>query len=505
MDFAGNDYIYFPKPKKEEIAKIKKNINKINSNNNGEMEIDSEDSDDGYITVDSKNFNIDLENSQINPQTNLDTTGIKYKKPIDTNVCVIRYKTLEKESEKTVLQLYKCKKCNGYLIRYSYLIPLPEKDKYNWICEFCFNMNQNLYIENCNLPIKDCVEKCVCEPQKLNKHNEDDDTSLILCLDTSESMSDSYKIDETLSEQLSKIRGNKIGYSITRLELVKLAMENTINSLLKKYPKVKVGLITFGTEVTIKGDCLSNLLIVKENDLYKESNLESIGKNNTNLIKSEINISSKELIKSIREIKEEGNTTLGPAVLLGLSLLNEAKIGSRIFVCTDGESNKGVGTFWNTEEKVKEFYIKMGNIAKEKGIVISLIAFEDCESKIDILKNMVYNSGGDIFRVNPNMILDEVNDFLENKALASQVEIKINLNKCMTFRDEEKNDIINDGSTILKNIGNVTKEKETYFELKFKHAEQLAKIKEINYDDFAFLIFQIEIIYRKKKEENILE
>ena len=166
-------------------------------------------------------------------------------------------------------------------------------------------------------------------------------------------------------------------------------------------------------------------------------------------------------------------------------------------MCTDGESNKGVGTFWNTEENVKEFYIKMGNIAKEKGIVISLIAFEDCESKIDILKNMVYNSGGDIFRVNPNLILDEVNDFLENKALASQVEIKINLNKCMTFRDEEKNDIINDGSTILKNIGNVTKEKETYFELKFKHAEQLAEIKEINYDDFTFLIFQIEIIYRK--------
>ena len=328
---AGNDYIYFPKPKKEKIAKIKKNINKINSNNNGEMEIDSEDSDDGYITVDSKNFNIDLENSQINPQTNLNTTGIIFKKPIDTNVCVIRYKTLEKESEKTVLQLYKCKKCNGYLNRYSYLIPLPEKDKYNWICEFCFNMNQNLYIENCNLPTNDCVEKCICEPQNLKKRNEDDDTSLILCLDTSESMSDSYTIDETLSEQLSKIRGNKIGYSITRLELVKLAMENTINSLLKKSPKIKVGLITFGPEVEIKGDCLSNNLIVKGIDLYKEQNLESIGKNNIYLIKSEINKSSKQIIKSIREMKDGGSTPLGPAVFLGLTLLNQAKIGSRIF------------------------------------------------------------------------------------------------------------------------------------------------------------------------------
>ena len=68
-------------------------------------------------------------------------------------------------------------------------------------------------------------------------------------------------------------------------------------------------------------------------------------------------------------------------------------------------------------------------MAKEKGIVISLIAFEDSESEIDLLKNMIELSGGDIFRVNPEFILDEVNDFFENKAIASDVEIKLNLNK----------------------------------------------------------------------------
>jgi hypothetical protein len=46
--------------------------------------------------------------------------------------------------------------------------------------------------------------------------------------------------------------------------------------------------------------------------------------------------------------------------------------------------------------------------------------------------------GGDIFRVNPEYIIDDVNDFLENRAIASEIEIKLNLNKCMTFRDEEK-------------------------------------------------------------------
>ena len=137
-------------------------------------------------------------------------------------------------------------------------------------------------------------------------------------------------------------------------------------------------------------------------------------------------------------------------------------------------------------------------MAKEKGIVISLIAFEDSNSEIDILKYMIENSGGDIFRVNPKYILDEVNDFLENKAIASDVEFKMNLNKCMTFRDEEKNNMSNEDSTILKKIGNITHEKEDYFELKFKHATKLSEINEINFDELNHLIFQIEIIYKKR-------
>ena len=143
---------------------------------------------------------------------------------------------------------------------------------------------------------------------------------------------------------------------------------------------------------------------------------------------------------------------MGPAIFLSLYLMNNAKIGSRIFLCTDGESNEGIGSLYESDKAI-EFYTKVGQIAKEKGIVISLIAFEDSESQINILKNMIELSGGDIFRVNPKFILDEVNDFLENRAIASDVEIRMNLNKCMTFRDEDKKELINEGSTIIKKVG----------------------------------------------------
>jgi hypothetical protein len=467
------------------------------------MKIDnsnSEDSDEEYLSVDSNNFNIDLENSKSNIPMNLNAApGVKFKKAIDTNACVIRYKTLEEEPEICLPQTYQCKKCNAYLNKYSKLIPMGDKNKYEWKCEFCFNENKDLFIEEKNLPKNECVEKIILEQPTMKEENkEDDDSSLIFCLDNSGSMSASYHITKELEQKFNKIRGSNIRGSISRLEMVKLSVENIINSLLKKTPEVKVGLLTFESDIEIKGDCLSNFVKIENEYLYDTLKLESIGKKNTNLIKSPINKSFEKIIKSLREIKNKGCTALGPAALLSLSLLNNAKIGSRIFLCTDGESNEGLGDISGNKEEAKKFYTNLGNIAKEKGIVISLISFEDSESSINILKNMIEISGGDIFRVNPKYILDDVNDFLENKVIASEVEIKMNLNKCLTFRDEEKENMINDGSTIIKNIGNATKEKETYFELKFKHSKNLAEIKEINFDKLNNLIFQCEINYKKK-------
>ena len=161
-------------------------------------------------------------------------------------------------------------------------------------------------------------------------------------------------------------------------------------------------------------------------------------------------------------------------------------------------SNLGIGDISQDKESAKLYYTKIGEIAKEKGIIINLITFEDSESEINVLMNMIQNSGGEIIRVNPQAILDGFNDLLENEAIASEVEIKMNLNKCMTFRDQEEKDMINDNSTIIQKLGNVSKETETYYELKFKKSIILAEMKDINFDELKNLIFQIIIKYKNK-------
>ena len=325
MEFAGNEFIYLSKLKKEKINKIKKseednkgeaptiNQSKETLDNSSQkinkpgLQVDSDDSDDSYLSVNSNSFNIDLENSQLNNQNNfMPAPNIKFKKAIDTNVCVIRYNTLEKEPENVVSELYKCQKCNAYLNKYSVLNQTLEKDKYDWKCEFCFYINKDLRIDKCNLPLNDCVEKCIIQPQtEKEKNKEDDDSSLIFCLDKSSSMSQSYYINEELKEKFNKIKGDLIGNRITRLDMVKISIENIINTLIKKSPKVKVGLVTFGSEIDVKGDCLSNIIMVRGNDLVNESKLVSLGKENTNLIKTEINKSSNKILNSLRKIKEK--------------------------------------------------------------------------------------------------------------------------------------------------------------------------------------------------------
>ena len=549
MEFAGNKYIYLSKMKKEKIQKIRKSekenegdapipiptgdepkediSNKLNQFNQGNMmqksegSVISDDSDDGYLEVNAKDFNIDLLNSKIQMNNQQAAPDLKFKKAIDTNVCVIRHSSLEKQAEEELAKLYKCEKCQAYLNKYSNLNLTSEPDKYEWKCEFCFNLNK-LNIEKNNLPKCEIIETCL-EPVVAQEQNLDDDSSLIFCFDISGSMCQSYNVGKALKDKFNKILGRKpkqryyqniesddFDFSnydfnqnntnyISRLDLVKLSIENNIKSLLKNSPNVKVGIVSFGSEIEVKGDCLSNVMIIKEKDMNNETKIKSLGVENTNLIKAPIKQSSPNIIKSLRATEENGSTALGPAVLFSLSLLNKSKVGSRIFLCTDGMSNLGIGDISEDREKAKDFYVNIGNMAKEKGIVISLITFEDSESEIEILKNMVEYSGGEIIRVNPNEILDGFNDLLENKTLATDVQMKINLNKCMTFRDQEKKDLTNEFSSLFKKLGNVTKETENYYELKFKHASKLADMNEIDFDHLKNIIFQTEISYRNVK------
>ena len=304
----------------EEISqKLEKYSSKKKERKNSGSDMDL--SDDACLSVCSAGFDKDLEEND-DEEISVDEEappipekkGQIFRKEIDTNICQIRYDKLEKLSDNLVLKTYKCKKCQAYLNKHSNLVESKEKDKFDWKCEFCSEMNEGLAINKKDIPINDAVDNCLEAPLEMEKKTvEDNDSSLIFCFDISGSMCQSYDVGKELKDKFNKIRGIKkkahlfnqdydddnIDFTnfdfnqdntsyLSRLDLVKLSIEENINSLLKKSPNVKVGIVSFGSQIEVKGDCLSNIMIIKEKNMNNESKIKSIVEENTNLGKASV-------------------------------------------------------------------------------------------------------------------------------------------------------------------------------------------------------------------------
>jgi len=126
-------------------------------------------------------------------------------------------------------------------------------------------------------------------------------------------------------------------------------------------------------------------------------------------------------------------------------------------------------------KKCKKFYESLGQVAKDKAIIISLITFEGEESKIEILSTLAQMTGGDIIKVKPTEILNEFSNLLTTEIIATNVKLNVKLHKLMCFRNENSYQLKYDRSTLIKDIGNVTNETEIFVEYKFKASEEIIK------------------------------
>ncbi len=156
------------------------------------------------------------------------------------------------------------------------------------------------------------------------------------------------------------------------------------------------------------------------------------------------------------------------------------------------------------QEKMKKFYFDLGGVAKEKGIVVSLITFEGEESKISVLASLIEQTGGTISRVHPNKILEEFSNLLSTEVIATDVKLKVKLHQTLCFRNENINNLTLNQSTLVKSIGNATNETETYFEYHFKDSEEIAKLEDINLAALKDVPFQAMIEYTSKKGERCI-
>lgn len=516
---------------KEEIEDLKEELNTNCSKRNKKRKISFEkDNDDDInerlsLSVESicdhelnrsysDGLNINFEEEFVEAKKD----EVKFQKVVDTNMLSIKFEFLKTQIPFATGDPQYCSKCKAIL---NSLSVLEEKGNvFIWKCEFCLTVNE-LAIEKEEIPKEPCVDFFVesCNQANKSSFNYTDNQSLIYCFDISGSMCVTYPLDKKLkikgsrvdsmykemmkwsdgSDQFYETNQKNITY-VSRLQCLQGAIEENINSLVKNAPNMKVGFVTFANSVMAYGDCLKDPITIEGDNLNNKDYISKIGEENTSLLTSPIKASQEKLIKSLYSFEESGQTALGPAMLLSISLIEKAALGSRIILCTDGITNLGLGSIpdvsnANDIKKAKEYFGKLGTMAKEKGIVVSLITFQDEESKIEVLIEMIEKTGGEIIRVNPKQIIEDFSNLLSNEIVATHVTLQIKLHKVLSFRNESDENIKENGSTLVKSIGNATKETEIYVEYMFKKSAELAKYDDIDIDKLKTVPFQSIIEY----------
>lgn len=157
-------------------------------------------------------------------------------------------------------------------------------------------------------------------------------------------------------------------------------------------------------------------------------------------------------------------------------------------------ANIGLGAFdeIKTEEECKktdEFYEKLGEYAKEKGVTVSVISIEGEECNIDTLSKISEVTGGEVERVDPEHLTENFANILSLSVIATNVVIKVRIHKGLEFRNENTENLAADKSLLVRSLGNVTDETEIYFEYRLKSMKELLKMEDVDLTKMKYLPF----------------
>lgn len=94
------------------------------------------------------------------------------------------------------------------------------------------------------------------------------------------------------------------------------------------------------------------------------------------------------------------------------------------------------------------FYLKIGELAKEKGVTVHIISIIGEECNIETLCKISEMTGGQVERVDPKDLVNNFAVMLNNATIATNVELKVKLHKALEFRNEN-NLFLNEDKTIL--------------------------------------------------------
>jgi hypothetical protein len=379
-----------------------------------------------------------------------------------------------------------------------------------WMCEFCGvhnrvpkNVEKPKATDELYLLKKAQTTKPVAEEEKketADKVDSEDDTSLIFCVDVSGSMDEKHQVTQD----------NKKNY-VARIKLIKDAVIKQIEDMKKTHPNRKIGLVTFDDRITLYGDCNMPKVPVQVSIDDFDNLLDFSRTQKESIMRKTLSESFNQVSTAIKSLKPDNCTALGPGLLCSLGLIQvlsryflykltffRGHPGSRVILCTDGLANRGLGSLGSGDlsNASRAFYERLGDIAVDNGVSISIITIQGNACRVDALGPLTDRTGGTILRVDPtNMDLSEM---ASNSLIATNVSLKAILHEGLAFEHEDSAHLHNNKSILEKKVGSVSENNEAYFEYRVKGLKDLQEAG-VNLDETKSIPLQSQITYTDLK------
>ncbi|XP_055873059.1 uncharacterized protein LOC106067529 [Biomphalaria glabrata] len=297
--------------------------------------------------------------------------------------------------------------------------------QYTWKCRFCHRENS---IRNLILFSPDDHDISYIDTYNINTMNTIEDYKIIFVIDISGSMS---------------VSASGLGL-ITRLDAVRESVKKKIEELTRRFPKRRIGLVTFCDKVAIYG---TDRVTCINSNLENWNYLLDQGSTNSTIRPLETN--NRSLISTLNSLKPDCNTALGPAILVSLGMTKDSR-GSKIIVCTDGESNAGIGMIGQSD--ALEFYNKVATQAKVQSVTISINSFDDCQ--LSVIEIMARGSGGTVRRISPSDLSIHMAEDISKKLVATNTTVKVVLPREMYVHASGETNTFQSAASI--SVGNIS-------------------------------------------------
>ena len=336
-----------------------------------------------------------------------------------------------------------CTSCGGILTKAS-LIETTKLGR-GWNCEFCGTLN--IIAVDVILPddIGDDIEWII------EKKPEDDIT-----IET--------KIGTGTKEHIIAVIDVSGSMDDGKLEAVKHSLTQSLKDLKMNAPYSRFTLIAFSTEVFLFSPNGEKVLQLEGDALHSISLIEKAF-TKTKLDFAPISDTAEKWIKTVSQLRPLDYTSLGPALLGGITLLGRISGGGRLILLTDGLANEGLGNL-ESSATGKKFYKECAAKCMEKSVTVEVIgvAPEDDSSKLalDVLGRLADSTGGEIFYITSSEVQKAFEQLRKREYLGRDVNIRVVTDT--TFK-----------TPAPMRVGAVTKDREVFFELEIAAEEEVKK------------------------------